>query len=447
VSTLHVYLHDRLVGALTRPDEQLLDFTFTYYRDYLAAADSDDDRDDVAGTARPISLSLALRAEPYAGAVARNWFANLLPEGAARQHLAAQFGLTVQDDFGLLGAIGRECAGAVSLWPQDQQPQQQRGARRPLDDATIEAWVQSRPRGAISGDGPLRLSLAGAQDKIGVVLEQDGSLSEPVDGAISSHILKAPNADYPGLISLEALGMRLARAAQLHVPAITLVSSPTNCLLVNRFDRERLPNGAVRRLHQEDFCQALGLPPEHKYEVHGGPSLPKCFALVRDLGLGATALNALLDWTILNVALGNADAHGKNLALLYKREGTTTLAPFYDMVPTAVLPVTQVDRDLAMTIGRADNVDDIKMQDWRDLAKDCSLAARYVTQRVASVVERARNALDPVANELISQGAEQPIIEHAVKVIGARCEALLSGTALPRPDIDKAPTGAWGMSL
>jgi len=438
VSVLRVYLHDRYAGLLERPDEQLLDLTFTYDRDYLAAA---------ADAAVPLSLSLPLRTDPYTGATARNWFANLLPEGAARQHLAAQFGLTIQDDFGLLSSIGRECAGAVSLWPHDQRPQQQRGAHRRLDDATIEAWVQSRPRGAIAGDNRLRLSLAGAQDKIGVVLEQGGSLSEPLDGAISSHILKAPNTDYPGLIALEAFGMLLARAAQLNVPRVTLVGSPTRCLVIERFDRERSANETLRRLHQEDFCQALGLPPEHKYETHGGPSLARCFNLVRELGLGASALNALLDWTILNVTLGNADAHGKNLALLYQRNGTATLAPFYDMVPTAVFSPTRVDRDLAMTIGGAETVDDIEPQDWRDFARDCKLGARYVPRRMAAVVERARNAIDPVVNELSKQGAEQPILERAAQVIGARCNALLSGAALPQPEVAQAPTGAWGMSL
>lgn len=437
MSVLRVFLFDRPVGALERPDDQQpLDLRFTYASDYLA---------DTASI--PLSVSLPLRPDPYVGASARNWFANLLPEGGARQHLATTFGLTIQDDFGMLEAIGRECAGAVSLWPPNDAPATADGATRPLSAEHIEQWVQSRPRGAISGDRRLRLSLAGAQDKIGVVVEPDDSLSEPLDGAISSHILKASNPDYAGLISLEALGLRLARASGLIVPTVSLTGTPTKCLLVERFDREKTVAGARTRIHQEDFCQALGLPPEHKYQSHGGPSFAQCFSLVRELGLGAPALVGLLEWAAFNIVIANADAHGKNLGLLRRRDGTIELTPFYDLVPTGVYSARILDRDLAMSVGQAVTVDDVGSQHWQEFARSCGLAPRYVEQRVTSVVTRAYHALQGTADELLAEGAEQTVMATAREMIAARCDAMLSGAPLPKPEITEAPSGAWGMSL
>jgi len=434
VSTLRVLLFDRPAGELDRPDDQQ-NLRFTYTPAYLG---------DIAP--RPLSVSLPLRPEPYVGAPARNWFANLLPEGAARQHIAEMFGLVIQDDFGLLNAIGRECAGAVSLWPSDDVPAITGGSTRPLSAERIEQWVQSRPRGALSGDRRVRLSLAGAQDKIGVVVEADGSLSEPLDGAISSHILKAPNPDYAGLISLEALGLRLARASGLTAPTVSLTGTPTKCLLIERFDREATA-GTLARVHQEDFCQAMGLPPEHKYQAHGGPSFARCFSLVRELGLGAPALVALLDWAVFNIVIANADAHGKNLGLLHRRNGTMELAPFYDLVPTGTYSARVVDRDLAMTVGSAATIDDVGPTDWQEFAKSCGLAPRYVAQRVMYVVTGIHHALQAVAKKLVAEGAEQTVMAAAQQMIAARCDAMLSGTPLPKPEITQAPAGAWGMSL
>jgi serine/threonine-protein kinase HipA len=437
VTTLSVHLFDREAGVLERLEPQSLDMRFEYSAAYRTS------------NGPALSVSLPLRDEPYIGAPARNWFANLLPEAAARQHLAASLGLPIQDDFALLEAVGRECAGAVSIVPAGTAPPSAvDGATRPLEYDRIEAWVQSRPRSALFGDGRVRLSLAGAQDKIGVILEANGSLSEPLEGAISTHILKAPNPDYPGLVSIEALGLRLARAAHLAVPDVSLARVPTPCLVVERFDRVTNAAGAVERVHEEDFCQALGLPPEHKYQAHGGPSFARCFALVRELGIGAPALASLIDWAAFTVAIGNADAHGKNVGLLHHRDRSIVLAPFYDLVPTCVYPA--LDRELAMFVGTARTVDDVEPPAWQGFASDCGLGRKYVERRLMGVVKAVQQSLDLCIEGLVSEGAEQPALEKAHRIIDARCDALLAGEPLPRPPDaggSRSAVGPWGMSL
>ena len=112
-------------------------------------------------------------------------------------------------------------------------------------------------------------------------------------------------------------------------------------------------DGTLHRLHQEDFCQALGYPDGLKYEASGGPGLAACAALVRKLALGPVAVQGLLDWVVFNVLIGNADAHAKNLSLLCDRVGQRRLAPLYDLVPTLYLPESLVERTPALRIGPA----------------------------------------------------------------------------------------------
>ncbi|MDQ3510115.1 MAG: type II toxin-antitoxin system HipA family toxin [Pseudomonadota bacterium] len=416
---LHVELFERPVGevgisgSLRSPE----DWTFAYEPQYLASP-------------APVSLSvgLPLRAEPFSGALVRNWFCNLLPEGPVREAIETRLRIPARDDFALLAAIGGECAGAVSIGQRSCD-----GDPAPDEETDLETLLYLQ--GHDAGEGawaslgtPHRLSLAGAQDKIAVVVEPDGRLRLPARNEFSTHILKPDSRRFRGLRDLEALGLALARAAGLDVCNAALVEvSGRNALLVERFDRAPGPDGTIDRLHQEDFCQALGYPAEMKYESQGGPTLARCSNLIRQLALGPIALAGFLDWVVFNAVIGNADAHGKNLSMLCGPDGRRKLAPGYDLVPTIAIPESLIERSPALRIGNAARIDAIAAGDWRGFATQAGYAPRYVLDRVAATTTVVLDVLNATGGQVIANGANAARIERALRTIGANAERMREG--------------------
>lgn len=406
IERLAVELFGQSVGelAISGPWRSPEDWTFTYHEDYVRSG------------APALSLTMPLRAAPWAGAVARNWFCNLLPEGVVRQAIVQRLRIT-DDDFALLAAIGGECAGAVSLRvPEATTPVADEGE---TDLETVLA--RHREEGgegswALAGT-PLRLSLAGAQDKLAVVVEADGRLRLPHLGEPSSHILKPDSRRFRGLRDAEALALALARRIGLDAANARLVSVLGKpALLIMRYDRVRAPDGRLQRLHQEDFCQALGYPDGLKYEANGGPGLAACSALVRRLALGPRSVQGLLDWVVFNALIGNADAHAKNLSLLCDRDGQRRLAPLYDLVPTVYLPESLLDRRPAMRIGQATRIDRIGTADWAAFAEATGYRKSYVLERVQTLAEAILGALVETGNDIVQQGGDPT---HVARVTDA----------------------------
>lgn len=430
---LEVSLHGKRVGALwlQGEDRSPEDWRFAY-----DAAYADD------AQAAPLSVSLPVQAAPFAGAVVRNWFCNLLPEGPVREAIERRMRIAPRDDIGLLAAIGGECAGAVSIRAgatladtrANADANSDANAREAADaDGERDLETLLIAQGNDAGEGawatlgvPRRLSLAGAQDKIAVVLDADGRIALPASAQASSHILKPESLRLRALRDLEALGLALARRIELNAVDARLVElAGRKALLVERYDRARDANGRVRRLHQEDLCQALGFPAELKYESQGGPSLRDCARLLRtQLRLGPVALQQFLDWIIYNAAIGNADAHAKNLSLLYPASGGIVLAPWYDLVPVLTLPESMIARDPALHIGHATRIDRVGADDWRALAADTGFAPRFVAARVRALTDAVSAAVVTVADDLAAQGADATRMAEAAAAIVANAAAL-----------------------
>jgi serine/threonine-protein kinase HipA len=231
--------------------------------------------------------------------------------------------------------------------------------------------------------------LAGAQDKIAVHIADD-HISIPLGGAPSTHILKPAIERFEGIVFNESFCMKLAHALDLHTAKVEVGKvEDINYLLIQRYDRIALrdaPDGPeyLEREHQEDFCQALGISPDNKYQNEGGPSLKQCFTLLRELSSAPVIdLQRLLDAVIFNFMVGNHDAHGKNFSLLYGRE--TRLAPFYDVLSTAYYP--ELAKKMAMKIGCEYASDKVLPKHFDQLADEAGLAKPMVKRRVRELAE------------------------------------------------------------
>lgn len=220
--------------------------------------------------------------------------------------------------------------------------------------------------------------------------------------------------------------MKLAKAAGLQAAKVEARilqvegKEPRKFLLVDRYDRAHAGGGVVR-LHQEDFCQALGLPIEKKYQAEGGPGLKECFDLV-DNHSTEPALDRIqfLDAVIFNIIVGNSDAHGKNFSFLHAMvgQGGLRLAPLYDLVSTA--PYTgEIDQRFAMKIGRARTLEELTPREWARMVEHTGVAMPYLKRRVAALAEAVAASATPVATELASldhaflRGLGEQVVQRA----------------------------------
>lgn len=298
-----------------------------------------------------LSCSLPVRTGRFD---ATAFFDGVLPEGQHRATLAARAGVAAQDIFGLLCRYGRDVAGALVAIDPTRSGDERASGVVELDDQMLEAEVAAIPDHPLGIHDDSELSLAGLQDKMLLVDLGGGRWARPFGGTASTHILKVDHRMYTGIVAAEAEALALARAAGL-----TTISSElrhfhgVDCLIVSRFDRTFGPDGAVQRIHQEDVCQASGRRATAKYELRqggGGPSFDDVAALLDEFADDPLAeLDRLVGVATFTALIGNADAHGKNLAFLHKRPGVITLAPLYDTVPTVLWPRLKVDA--AMSIG------------------------------------------------------------------------------------------------
>ena len=378
---LAVYLNATRVGTLSDGDDQV----FAYDPGWLAG-----------GMAQPLSRQLPLQAEPFAGRTVRGFFAGLLPEAEPRDRIASILGISGGNDFAMLERLGGECAGAVSVQPEDLPPPIPGSGRlRWLDPAELSAIIAELPqRPLMAGAEGLRLSLAGAQVKLPVVLDPEDSnrVALPLDGMPSTHIIKPEPARFPGLAANEAYCMELARKVGLRAAEIQCrVIGETPCLIVKRYDRTVSANPLAVRLHQEDFCQALGFPPERKYQQESGPSLRDCFTLLRDWSTAPVIdIRDFLDAVIFATLTGNADAHGKNHSFLYS-DGERRLAPLYDQICTLAWP--ELSKSLSMKIGAARTLAEVSPEHFKQLSAEAGLGWPMVRERLASLSERTANAI------------------------------------------------------
>jgi serine/threonine-protein kinase HipA len=267
------------------------------------------------------------------------YFDNLLPEEGQRTLLAADADIDAADAFGLLGWYGAESAGSITLLAPDVPPHLD-GALRALPDQALQARIDRMPKVPLTQGAIKRMSLAGAQHKLAVVLE-GGDLFEPRGATPSTHILKPdhPDEDYPHSVINEWFTMALARRVGLDVPRVHRRYVPAPVYIIDRFDRV-CHDQAWQRTHAIDACQLLGLDRSFKYREG---SIQRLSELANACRSPAAARTKLFSWMVFNVLVGNSDAHLKNLSFLVSQEGVQ-LAPFYDLLSVAVYDSPACDK-------------------------------------------------------------------------------------------------------
>ena len=414
---LDVWWDKRIVGQLT--ENQHGELSFVYEPAWLADTDTP-----------PLSASLPKRENAFTKRECRPFFAGLLPEESPREAVAQLLGVSVANDFSLLDRLGGEVAGAVELLPPGAPSSVVPSQRLPtrLDDAALLEVLDDLPRRPfLTGEEGLRLSLAGSQPKVPVVLV-DNAVALPAPGQPTTHILKPPIERFNGTTENEAFVMRLARAVGLNVANVEpRTVSDRKFLLIERYDRFFGADGHVYRLHQEDFCQALGRPPEKKYACDGGPAFLDCFNLLRACSK-APALDviALLDAAIFNVIVGNADAHGKNFSILY-RSGSPRLAPLYDLLCTAYY--RDLSKSFAMKIGKRATLGELDARGWEKFADDAGMTWPFVRQRVRNIAELVEAKIESVVAEFASLKLDRAVVDDLAVLIrerAAACETTLT---------------------
>ena len=271
-----------------------------------------------------LSLSLPVTSRRYTQGIVRPFLDGLLPEGEPRKSIARDVHVSERDTYGLIRALGRDCAGAVVIQPADDPP--------PPQPTTVTADPLSSDE--IGVGGRVRISLAGVQEKLLLTRMPDGSWGRPVDGTPSTHILKPEIATFPDTVENEAFCMRVAQHLGLDVATVeTTEIAGRKLIVVERYDRRVATDGSVERIHQEDFCQATGVAPEAKYEEDGGPSLLRIAGILQAVAAPGS-LERLLQTVTVNSLIGNGDAHAKNFSLLHHVNGALTLTPLYDLMCT-----------------------------------------------------------------------------------------------------------------
>lgn len=377
----------------------------------------------------PVSLSMPLAAETHSGSAVGAFLWGLLPDNEQIiQDWSRRFQVSARQPFGLIGAVGEDCAGAVQFVLPDRLDAVMNGDQ----DGVVwlsDVEVAERLAGLRTNKGAWRrvgdqgqFSLAGAQPKIALI-RQDGRWGIPSGRTPTTHILKPPSADIEAQAENEHFCLSVLRQFDLPVAASRVqVFGDEVAIVVERYDRFEGPTG-IGRVHQEDFCQALGMMPNNKYQNQGGPSLKDLIGLIREVSVSPREdINTLVDASIFNWIIGGADAHAKNFSLLLGAAGRHRLAPIYDVA--SVLPYSpQIQFDdikLAMKIGGEYRLRDIGLKHWRLFAAESRLDFEPVRSRISMMTAMLPDLAATVRDQIAAEGGAHPLNEKLASVFADR---------------------------
>lgn len=415
---LKIYLGQRCIATLTLDDEQLC---WRYETSWQ-------------GTGYAVSPHLPLN-EKIPPRNVQLFLRNLLPEGNILDELLHHFRLSKYNTFGLIRILGEDLTGALLITPSTQELNNKATFRNITHEEMTQRLVNREKHGLIVWDGKPRLSVAGIQEKINVLVNEKQQLGFGEGALCSTHILKFEKQNSHYLVLNEYITMQLAKACGLPVANTSLLHfGKYPALLVERFDRKKISPDKVLRRHIIDGCQALNLSPEYKYErnfgsgkdvahIRDGASLSALFAFANQCENPAIVKQQLLDWVLFNLIIYNADAHGKNISFYVNSTGLA-LAPFYDLINIKLY--SEFDHDLAMALGDEFDINVINAYQLADFADNCQLKRSLVTKRLKLL---ANNVLKHLTlSEYFSAKTEggKLFLSQYQLLVCERCKHLLS---------------------
>lgn len=406
MARLAVWLSDKLIGVLEQDVSGRMSFTYSSFKS-------------------PVSLSMPLREEPYDDTTCEAFFGGLLPESdTARQLIGKRFGVNGRNSFSLLRAIGRECAGAISILPEGEEPiaPSMLSLPKTLTESELASYIRNLPkRPLLAGVEGIRLSLAGAGDKAAVCLLDD-KIALPPQGSPTTHILKPKLAEVGDTVANEFFCLRLAKRMGLTVAHVDLHQAEDIVfLLVERYDRQLNADLGLIRVHQEDFCQALGVVSARKYQAEGGPGYKDCFSVLERTSRPAVERMRFIQNMIFNYLIGNMDAHGKNYSLLYATSSRLTLAPLYDIVSTGIY--SGLSTKLAMKVDKYYEPKDIFPRHWYRLCRDAGIAYPALRKEFLQMANKLPGLAETELGALKDAPGRQTY-EQVVKLIDKNCQLI-----------------------
>lgn len=416
---LDVYIDQRRLGSMTL-DGHNDNYSLVYDPEWLEETG--------------FAISPHLEPEDCKSESVKRFLANLLPEGKWLEELSVDRQISKNNIFGLIAAIGVETTGALTFRRNGEKNEEFPTTFRPVSSGELQDRLARRQQLSIANwDGTPRLSVAGVQDKLPILIKPGGEMGFGEGDLASTHILKFGTMPEMHLVVNEFICMELARMIKLPVAPVSVSRYGEPVLIVERFDR-RWSSDRVERLHLIDGCQMLDLQPTYKYErpfgksgegarIRTGASLPSLFAACRLCRIPALAIRDLLNWVLFQLLIGNSDAHGKNISFYVGRDGID-VAPAYDLVNVEIYG-DQYERDLAMAIGDTFAFNGIHAYQLAEMCEECGLPQRQVAtilQGLCSSLIKAVNGFD-LSQHLI--GDEPAFGQGVIDAIKANCQRFL----------------------
>jgi serine/threonine-protein kinase HipA len=408
-------LDGRKTGRVVRDNRGKL--TFIYEDAWRNAAD-----------AYPLSISMPVALAEYGNTKIDPFLWGLLPDNEIiLSKWARKFHVSARNAFGLIASVGEDCAGAVQF-VQPEKLDAILGAAAPPIEWLDEAAIAGRLRALRQDKSAWRIprdtgqfSLAGAQPKTALLFE-DKKWGVPSGRIPTTHILKPPSGEFDGHAENEQFCLELARARGLPVVDSRIMHFKDEvAIVVERYDRVRT-KGGLRRVHQEDICQALSLPPTRKYQNEGGPGIRDIVNLLKAYSSKPQEdVTTFLDSVIYNWLIAGTDAHAKNYSLLIGGGGRVRLAPLYDVASILPYDDSNIDRaTVSMKIGGEYRLRNLRPYHWRKLAAELRLDPDAMIDRVTEFAAQLADQVSSVKRQMVEEGLAHPIIAHLAEALTER---------------------------
>jgi len=419
-------LDGRETGRVVQDDRGRL--SFKYNEPWRAATD-----------AYPLSISMPLALAEHGHAKIDPFLWGLLPDNEmVLDHWARKFHVSARNAFGLIACVGEDCAGAVQF-ARPERLEAILGQAPPPIEWLDEAEIAQRLRTLREDHSAWRIprdpgqfSLAGAQPKTALLFDNN-RWGVPSGRVPTTHILKPPTGEFDGHAENEHFCLELGRALGLPVVDSRIMRFQDEvAIVVERYDRVRTAAG-LRRVHQEDMCQALAIPPTRKYQNEGGPGIRDIVELLRTYSANAPEdVRTFLDAIAYNWLIAGTDAHGKNYALLIGAQARVRFAPLYDVA--SVLPYPDIDIErvkLSMNLGGEYRLRNIRLYHWRKLAQELHVDPDDTIQRVDDFARQLADHVPDIKRRMTEEGLTHPIIARLADALTARAAAY---RAILRPE-------------